>query len=498
MIRTFLFFLLLLAVQFTLSQSINPLDLKKPALFNYRNSILVAGLYSQDNEVKLAVLLTDTQFVVTHEAYFDLGKGDVEDFNSLLVDSFHNRITIFVQLKSKKQTGKLLRLNPKLEILIEQNDFPFTQLNTFFAFDTDVFYSANSVYSVRKISADSSRQFLLRKYSLRNANKLNEAYVEDWQFSFKGSEYNFIQVLGAGMDRLWVLVHATQGARKGQWFMQINAKSGRVISATKIPITKINSDFYLHTFFADSVSSIFFLAGTYQDTLEIKSQIDQRKTKSFSNLIFGIDTASNLILQSEFKMPIPAECANARKFTSMFFNAVRILKTQDKFVLCGSLLGEIQKGIQNEIGIVFAEFELISPNELKWGPPMYLRTDYSERKDPAYLTKQVFKYQREGMQAGMFFKDPLQNEVNSRKITISNSEFIVQQVLFNDKTSKKSTSLQLVKYSKGKISNSILNEFPMDGIFRNCIFLGDHFLLLKQTDSKAGSDTIKIEKINFN
>ena len=466
----------------------------------FRNSLYVFGYMERDGVVVLKSMKMDSVLAIEKQNELVIGPSAQFEYPSISIDTLHNRLSISFPNVGLKEKSTLIRYNHNLELIQQFTDVPSARLNTFFAFDTDVFYSGNIVYSIRRISSDSSGQFLLRKFKLESENG-KEEYTELWQFAFKNSSYSTVQIVGSGHGRLFLFAHASEGLRKGQWVLQLNEISGKVINATQLTGKDPNKSFFVHISYFDSVEAKLLLAGTYLSTEFLLSDnlslINQKLSKQFSLGLILVDTSSSVSDEKEFKMPLPADCSNTKKYTNLFLNCTAIRKSNDKYILFSSVMGTVLAGTFHEFGMVVFEYSK-TQGVSKMSQGIFSRTDLSEKKDIVYMNAIPQKYARENQNAFLMLKDGVPKQVMRSNFYSTEKSYYWKYLFWKDEPAKKLRNLFLNDFCNSKLTTRKIKEFNSSDIKIEILFTTHSYsiALISNLENKEMPD-FHLEKIIF-
>lgn len=281
------------------------MPLQKAGCRYWNGSVYAYGLKVQDKKTQFLIFRFNQKIEKTDSLAIDLGKTNAGDYLMINSDSLHDYLNIYVQKKEKKLVN-ILRFDKKFRLIANIENVDVARLNSIAAFESEICYFKNSVYTVKVSSPDSGgRQFYLNKYTLKSELK-NFEYDFVWQFPFEKKNINSAHIVLVSKSFVMVYVNVIEGSKAGQWLLRIDPVKGTLIRGTKL--NKGDAGFYTFgAIYCDSITKQVFVTG--QKFLETElSQKDNKVNNAgkpyVAIYLTEIDSMSELISRQEFKIPV--------------------------------------------------------------------------------------------------------------------------------------------------------------------------------------------------
>jgi hypothetical protein len=272
----------------------------------FKGNVYSFGFSALTKGSKLAVYKSGTDLKVTDSLVTDLGRTSPEDFLQITSDTLHDFLNIYLQKKEKKLV-RVLRFDKSLKLVADVDDIDIARLNSIAAFETEVVYHKQDVYTVKAVSADSSgKQFFLNKYTLKSEQK-NFEYEQKWQFPFERKNINSAHIVQVNKQFVLLYVNVYDGPKRGQWVLKINASTGTLIRGTRLTFKGDPGFYALGSIIRDTTDGITYVMGqkltdTEFDQKENKLSILNRPAVTI--YLSRIDSSGELLDKNEFKLPV--------------------------------------------------------------------------------------------------------------------------------------------------------------------------------------------------
>ena len=284
---------------------IKEFDLENTGVQLFKGRIFVFGFQKVEKDLNLKIYKLKFDLACEDSIVYVLPKGNSGDHLKLTSDTLHNIFKIYLYKKQQK-TATILRINHQFKIDGTEEEIDVARINSFALFKKEIYYYKNSVYSIQTVQDTSGTQFYLNKHKLKK-DKLNFEYEQEWQFPFEKKDINSAIVIHASDERVKLFVNIIDGVKKGQWFLNINAKSGRLMKGTKISDPGGISHFMYANCLVDTTNGKSYIFGQKFSEFDI----DQRNNKlSISGknqlklFVLCIDSAGELEGNFEFTYPV--------------------------------------------------------------------------------------------------------------------------------------------------------------------------------------------------
>ena len=269
----------------------------------------------------------NSQFSITDSVQIEISKKPNETYLQLHSDTLHNFLNIYLQ-KENQNTVQVLRFDPQLKLLCSLPAIDVARLNNTSLFDSDVLHFNEEVYSVKIISDSSGKQFYINKFKLVSSEK-NFDYEMSWQFPFERKNVQQAHLIYINKKHVYVYVDVSQGIKKGQWLLKLNALNGQLIRASKINDKgETNTYFFGNHYFDTGNQSLHLigmqLSGTQYNYEKNILKIDDLTFTSLYHL--ELDSLGDIQDKQIFKIPIILMTSGAKKISSSTFLKINTLK----------------------------------------------------------------------------------------------------------------------------------------------------------------------------
>lgn len=323
-------YLLFVILSFSLKAQKIELFLQKAECKVWNGNIYAYGLSVNSKNVFCVIYKLSPQLAKTDSLQIDLGRANADDFLKINADTLHDFLNIYVQKKEKKLV-QIIRLNKSFKLIASVENVDVARLNSIAAFESEIFYSEQNVYTVKASYSDTSgRQFYLNKYSLKSQLQ-NFEYDFTWQFPFEKRNINSAHIISVNKNNVLLYVNVLEGIKRGQWLLRVDAVKGSLIRGTKINPKGDQSFYTFGSIYTDSVNKEVYVTGQKF----LISELDQKENKiNILNKPFAalyltkMDSLGEIISRDEFKIPIIEPKGN-KTATSYIFRTEKLSKTKD-------------------------------------------------------------------------------------------------------------------------------------------------------------------------
>lgn len=231
------------------------LALEKGSCFAFKQSLYAYGFKS--NAFVIYKLRPNLQ--VLDSFSYTLEKTKPADYLKVDCDTLHNDLNFYLQ-KKDKQNATLIRLDQKFKLINEFRNVEITKLDPLAMFDHQKFVYQKFIYAVKTAFDTSGKQYYLSKYELQNSAEKPFDYKFKWQFNFEKKHIKNVNVFYADSAKVLAYVNISEGERKGQWVLKINANDGVIIKGKKIS-SKASMNYRFGNHLVDTVSKNVFVLG---------------------------------------------------------------------------------------------------------------------------------------------------------------------------------------------------------------------------------------------
>lgn len=281
------------------------LPLSHAGACSYQGHTFVFGIDEGTKNPTLKIFRLNEKLSISDSAIISLNAPQKQSFLQCWADTTHGFLNVYVQKKEGQKAG-IYRFNSKFKRVSEIGDIEITRLNSFSAFEKQIFYHRKDAYTLRVTNDSTGQLYFLNKYTLRSDSG-NFTYDQNWQFPFNRKHVNFCRIIT--VDKHFVIMYAnvSDGDKKGQWILKVNKTSGSLIRGTKLNDKGVADLYTFGQILYDSTIKSHYLFGSHY----LQNEFDQKTnmllvTNRKSVRLFSacIDSAGNLMSKSDYTLPI--------------------------------------------------------------------------------------------------------------------------------------------------------------------------------------------------
>ena len=196
----------------------------------------------------------------------------------------------------------------------------------------------------------------------------NFDYTFTWQFPFERKNVFAAHSFFANKGFVFMYVIVSEGTKKGQWILKLNALSGQLIKASKLNEKADLSTYNFGNFYFDAAKNSMLLVGqkfTEKQFLQTENKLFIANAP-FANLYYTeLDSSGEFIIRQEFKIPInDIKSGSKNKPGSFLFRTERLVKKPDGKM---ELELDVYKSTENPLCYYYVNTSLINllPHEDK-------------------------------------------------------------------------------------------------------------------------------------
>lgn len=337
-------YFLLVLLSFSLKAQKSELFLQKAECKVWKGQIYAYGLSSNSKNTSFIIYKLSTQLTKTDSIQIDLGKANKDDFLKIYADTLHDLLNVYVQKKEKKLV-QIFRLNKDFKLIAKIENVDVARINSIAAFESEIVYTRTNVYTVKASYSDTSgKQFYLNKYTLKS-ELTNFEYDFTWQFPFEKKNINSAHIISVSKSHVLLYVNVTEGIKRGQWLLKINALKGTLIKGTKIN-PKGDQSFYAYgNIYTDTLTQTVYVTGQKFPETDLSQKDNKTNITSKPQAtiyLMQMDSMAELVSRDEFKIPIMEQKGN-KTATAYILRTEKLSKTKE-----GSFIiqNDIYKGNQ--------------------------------------------------------------------------------------------------------------------------------------------------------
>jgi len=300
-----------------LSAQIKLLDLKKANCQLFKGQLYAFGLMSTKTTHVFSIYKFNSQFSITDSLQIEISKKPNETYLQLYSDTLHHFLNIYLQ-KENQNTVQVLRFDPQINLLCSLPSIDVARLNNISLFDSDVLYFNDEVYSVKIIRDSSGKQFYINKFKLVS-NEKNFDYEMNWQFPFERKNVEHAHLIYINKKHVYVYVNVSQGIKKGQWLLKLNALNGQLIKASKLNDKGETNTYLFGNHYFDAGNQSLHLIGIQLSEAQYNFEKNSLKLDdlAFTSIYhLELDSLGDIQDKQIFKIPIVSITSGAKKISS--------------------------------------------------------------------------------------------------------------------------------------------------------------------------------------
>lgn len=276
----------------------------------FHNSIYVYGYEQSKSDLLFKCISFNYNLQQKDSVYFNLGKHTPSHYLEISVDTLHDVLNFYFQLANHKNEVSLLRLNNLLHIITSAENYDANHINALSVFDDEKYAFRNDLYIIRTSTDTSGKQFYLSRYHVKDMNKPFE-YEYKWQFAFERKHIYRASIIYADSNMVMVYAHVSDGLKKGQWILRINAKNGEVIRGTKLSAKGDQRHFLMSNFIVNKKTKSVAVIGSIYDVnmmnFKTKTSDFTNQSKNHKVFLINIDSMGDVVSRFEKAFPLPIQ-----------------------------------------------------------------------------------------------------------------------------------------------------------------------------------------------
>lgn len=227
------FFIFLFISQFldTKAQSVLVSQLS-PSAISFRNSMYIFGISRNQVGSAFCAMQLSSTLDTLNTYQIDLGKATPESFLPTQIDTTHGLLKVVLITVSQKSNAEVFLFKENLQLIAHSKNIDQSRMQAISIFEKEKLFFREHLY-LSKEAKDSAGKFYLYHFMLRDSS-VNMNYKSIWQFNFDQFNYKIVHLLLASIRTVWVYALCSNGTKKGQWILAIDALSSEVKYARKL------------------------------------------------------------------------------------------------------------------------------------------------------------------------------------------------------------------------------------------------------------------------
>jgi hypothetical protein len=322
------------------------LKLEKGNTQLYGGRLYVFGLKSDEKKAVFCLYQFDKNIKLKDSIQIEM-KGVAKDaYLQISSDTVHGYLNIYLQKQAKKLVN-ILRFDKNFKLIANIDDVDIARLNSIGDFQSELFYFKNEVYTIKTQSDSADQQFYLNKYSLKSETQ-NFEYLFTWQFPFERKNIYSAHIFYANKKSVFLYVNIIRGQKAGQWILNIDRNSGKLIKGTKLNSSGELNTYEFGSFAVDTVNRSLLFAGQKFLSTQLKQAENKLQIANAANALLyllELDSLGEVNEKYEFKIPIADPKTNSKKTINNYvFRVNEVVKNTNSKI---SIKADIFKNSDN-------------------------------------------------------------------------------------------------------------------------------------------------------
>lgn len=318
----------------------------------YKQHIYVYGFEQRKEQLVFRCFSYTGNLVPKDSAEFSLGKHTENQYLDISRDTLHDVLNFYFQLADQKNRVSLCRLDSTLKTLCTANDYDANHINSMTAFEDESYRYQQNLYVISTAEDSTGKQFYLSRYELKAMDKPFE-YNSKWQYAFERKHIQRASIIAADSVQVILYAHVTEGLKKGQWVLHVNARNGTLIKGTKLNAKGDERHYLYSKALYDATDRSLDIAGSIYPTamIDFKKATADFKTLPATHQLFvlHIDSLGEVTSRFEKLLPLPAAIAKpGAAATPLHFRIRELRKQTDKgFAVWADLYEQKQANVMS-------------------------------------------------------------------------------------------------------------------------------------------------------
>lgn len=290
MFRQNLIILFLVSVLIFPAQNLR-LPLSNIQTIQLNDTLFVAGMQQTTTGLLFKLYKINKELIVLDSTSFNLKTVKLDQLLPINVDTLHGTFNFSIQKKESKNKVSLLRFNKHLKLVFQTEQIDIARVNSFTNFKQDRFVYQSHLFIAQGIlAADGTKQFFLTDYQLKNPNQAFE-YDVKWQFALDRKFIQTVHIICADSNQVMLFVNVSEGTKKGQWLLRVNAKNGFLIRGTRLNSKTEEATYQFSDYYIDKKTKAIILSGQRLDDRIKNPALSANKVEVF---LLKLDSMGNV------------------------------------------------------------------------------------------------------------------------------------------------------------------------------------------------------------
>lgn len=343
-----LFFIVCLVLNILFSKKLNAQDYKNPdvcktEVIHFKHHFYLISYKEESSSLSLLVEQLNENLSKTKEYTLSLGNAKCAGFYAPQVDTIHNYINISLQQLDNDKTIRVVRLNSKLDLVVDLPNSDITRVNTFTAFETEYLYSGKNLYVVRPLSKDSAHKYILQQYTLKDETKLFE-YNAGWQLNFAKQSYHRCYIIAANETFVYVFANVMDGTKKGQWLLFIDPIKGEILHSERLNDENEGFTFLYGNHAYNAETKDLAVVGYKLNAKQVSadySKVDLTigKTKLFPVFVCTFDSSGFVKERTDNFIPVPVDVEREKDFKQYLCKIIKMEYKNNQYTFVSEIMG---------------------------------------------------------------------------------------------------------------------------------------------------------------
>jgi hypothetical protein len=255
------------------------------------DTFFVAGMQQTTNGLQFKLYKINKELSILDSTSFNLKSVKLDQLLPINADTLHGTFNYSIQKKESKNKVSLLRFNKQLKLVFQAEQIDVARVNSFTNFKQDRYVYQSHLFIAQSIlDASGTKQFFLTNYQLKTPNQAFE-YDVKWQFALDRKFIQTVHIIYADSNQVMLFVNVSEGVKKGQWVLRVNAKNGFLIRGTHLNSKTEEATYQFSDYYLDKKTKAIILSGQRLDDRLKTPALTANKVEIF---LLKLDSMGNI------------------------------------------------------------------------------------------------------------------------------------------------------------------------------------------------------------
>lgn len=318
-------------------------SLHKAGVFTYKHRMYVYGFAQEASQLDFHCFSYDSLLHAKDSLSLPLGKYGPGQFLDISHDTLHDVLNFYFQLANQQNQVTLCRADSNLKLLATTRNYDANHVNSMTAFDQNNYRHQRSMYIVKAQEDSSGRQYYLSKYELKNLDQPFE-YEFRWQYPLERKYIRQVSVIAADSACVLLYVHVSDGPKKGQWILRVDARRGTLYKGTKLNPKGSDRHYLYSASVYNAADRSLDVAGSILPAAMIDFSAGTANFKDLPKVhqlfMMHIDSLGQVGQRFEKSLPLPAPATPGATGTGLHLKIGELQRLQRDFILRADLYSQ--------------------------------------------------------------------------------------------------------------------------------------------------------------